>query len=306
MADFITSGIGNMDLVCNVHDGCDLLPIYCADCNCPLCSDCLTHDHVGHKFRKVSEVVKTELQQLEESLSCENSILRLSKLLSDAQRRQKKLLEHRENLLRNVVDRENEVIESVKLWREQMTEKILYRADRQQKSLDKDIAVMSALLQCKEKGLYMGIECEGIKIFLLNNGLRNLIIDKNARRSDVQNKGNLDFRIGSGSDNLFDLFGKLIDETEEMSSDTYHEEEGENGEEEEHGDEIFYDSLDLKMSMQFQFRSDSVTNIVPLENSKTLFFDERNSLYMRCKEKGFKSSFDFIKRASNYADSILW
>lgn len=160
MADFIMSGIGNMDLVCNVHDGCDLLPIYCADCNCPLCSDCLTHDHVGHKFRKVSEVVKTELQQLEESLSCENSILRLSKLLSDAQRRQKKLLEHRENLLRNVVDRENEVIESVKLWREQMTEKILYRADRQQKSLDKNIALMSALLQCKEKGLYMGIECE--------------------------------------------------------------------------------------------------------------------------------------------------
>lgn len=178
MADFIMSGIGNIDLVCNVHDGCDLLPIYCADCNCPLCSDCLTHDHVGHKFRKVSEVVKTELQQLEESLSCEKSILRLNKLLSDAQRRQKKLLEHRENLFRNVVDREKEVIESLKLWKEQMTEKILYRAERQQKSLDKDIALMSALLQCKEKGLYMRIECEGIKIFLLNHGLRNLIIDK--------------------------------------------------------------------------------------------------------------------------------
>lgn len=109
-----------------------------------------------------------------------------------------------------------------------MTEKILYRADRQQKSLDKNIALMSALLQYKEKGLYMGIECEGIQIFLLIHGFRNLITDKNATRSGVQNLGNLDFRIGMASDNLFDLFEKLFDETEKMSSDTYHEEEGEN------------------------------------------------------------------------------
>lgn len=83
--------------------------------------------------------------------------------------------------------------------------------------------------------------------------------------------GNLDFRIGMASDNLFDLFEKLFDETEKMSSDTYHKEEGENGEEEEHGDDTFYDSLDLQMSMKFKFRSDSVVNIVPLQNSKTLF-----------------------------------
>lgn len=79
---------------------------------------------------------------------------------------------------------------------------------------------------------------------------------------------NQDFRIGIVSDNLFDLFGKLIDETEDMSSDTYHEE---NGEGEEHGEDIFYDSLDLKMSMKFKFRSDSVVNIAPLQNSNTLF-----------------------------------
>lgn len=104
--------------------------------------------------------------------------------------------------------------------------------------------------------------------------------------SDVQNMGNLDFRKGSGSDNLFDLFGKLIDETEEMSSDTYHEEEGENGEEEEHDDEIFYDSLDLKMSMKFQFHSDSVTNIVPLENSKTLFLMNETVYICDVKKRG--------------------
>lgn len=51
-----------------------------------------------------------------------------------------------------------------------------------------------------------------------------------------------------------------------MSSDTYHEEIGENKEEEKHDDDdddIFYDSLDLKMSIKFKFCSDSVENIVP-------------------------------------------
>lgn len=61
MVDFIMLGIGNIDLVCNVYDGCDLLFIYCMDCNCLLCSDCLIYDYVGYKFRKVLEVVKIEL-----------------------------------------------------------------------------------------------------------------------------------------------------------------------------------------------------------------------------------------------------
>lgn len=135
----------------------------------------------------------------------------------------------------------------------------------------------------------MGIECGGIQIFLLNHGLRNLITDKNATRSSVQNLGNLDFRIGMACDKVFDLFGKLFDETEEMSSDTYHEEEGENGDEEEHGDEIFYDSLDLKMSMKFQFRSDSVANIVPLENSKTPFLMNETVYICDVKKKGLNA-----------------
>lgn len=54
--------------VCEVHDSCDLLPIYCTDCDCPLCCDCVTRDHVGHTIWKVSEVAETQLWQLEKSL----------------------------------------------------------------------------------------------------------------------------------------------------------------------------------------------------------------------------------------------
>lgn len=99
-------------------------------------------------------------------------------------------------------------------------------------------------------------------------GFRNLITDKSARWSCVEFGDfwyqNRKFRWKT---TVFDLLGKLIDETEDMSSDTYHEEIEENKEEEKHDhdddDDIFYDSLDWKMSLKFKFCSDSVENIVP-------------------------------------------
>lgn len=188
----------------------------------------------------------------------------------------------------NIVDREEEVKEKVKLWREQMTEKILSLAHKQEDSLDKDIALLSAVLKCIDKGLDMGIECESIQIFLLNHGLRNLISDKNAWRSGVQSLENQGFKIGNVSGNFFDLFGKLIDETEETSSDIYHKEEREEGEEdgEEHNDDIFYDSLDLKMSMKFKFCLHSIVNIVPLGNSKTLILIDETVYDCDVKKRG--------------------
>lgn len=41
------------------------------------------------------------------------------------------------------------------------------RKDKQQMSLDKDGALLSALLQYEGKGLYMGMKRDGIQIFLL-------------------------------------------------------------------------------------------------------------------------------------------
>lgn len=144
------SGNTNLYLVCEVHD-CELLPLYCIDCDFPLCGDCVTRDHVGHKVRKVSEVIETQLRQLEEGLDNENSILFLKNLLSDSQRRQKQLAENRENLLRNVLNREEELIEKAKLWREKMTDRIITLAEEQRKSLDKDVTITSALLLRKNK-----------------------------------------------------------------------------------------------------------------------------------------------------------
>lgn len=52
MADFnMPRDITLSDLICEIHD-CELLPLYCTDCDCPLCGDCVTCDHVGHKIKK--------------------------------------------------------------------------------------------------------------------------------------------------------------------------------------------------------------------------------------------------------------
>lgn len=259
MADNKMTGSINMDLMCEVHDDCELLPLYCMDCGCPLCGDCVTRDHVGHKVRKVSEVVETQLRQLKESLGNEHSVLHLQNLLSDSEIRQKQLAEHRENLIRNVVDREEEIIEKVKLWREKMTEKIITLTDNEEKMLEKDMTFASALLKCKERNLE--IDREGVKIISLNCALRNLLNKDTCVRC-------FDFQIGVSNDDLLSLFGKLIDETEELSSDICHCEEEEEEEEE------FHDCLDLKVSMKLKFASDSIDNIVPLQNSKTFLLSK--------------------------------
>lgn len=174
MVDFKMSGNVNLDLICEVHDCSELLPLYCTDCDCPLCADCVTRDHVGHKVRKVSEVVESQELQLKESLSSDNSILFLQKLLNYSKGSTKHLAENRENLLRNVVNREEEIIEKVKRWREKMTEKIIYLAEIQTKCLQKDIALASVLLESKDSGLNLKRDYNTMEIIFLNHGLRNL------------------------------------------------------------------------------------------------------------------------------------
>lgn len=132
MADFnMSRDITLSDLICEVHD-CEF---YCTDCDCPLCGDCVTCDHVGHKVKKVSQVVESQLRQLEESLSNDNSVLFVRELPNNSESRQKHLRERRESLLRNVVDREKEIIEKAKLWRENMTWTIVNLTNNEEQTL---------------------------------------------------------------------------------------------------------------------------------------------------------------------------
>lgn len=153
-----------------------------------------------------------------------------------------------------------------KLWREKMSNRNITLADEQVKSLGKDMTITSALLGFKDNGQEMDIKCDSIKLLFLNHGLKNILTSKGKNPPDIQSLDNFEFRIGMANDGLFELFGYLVDRTEELSSDTHQEEEEEEKEEEEE----FYDSLDTKMSLKFKLCQDAIDQIVPLQNSKTL------------------------------------
>lgn len=69
----------------------------------------------------------------------------------------------------------------------------------------------------------MGIGHEAVKNFLLHRELKRLLVKEN-KGSGIQYLEKLEFRKGMVTDDIFDSFGKLIDVTEELSSDTYQKE----------------------------------------------------------------------------------
>lgn len=69
----------------------------------------------------------------------------------------------------------------------------------------------------------MGIGHEAVKNFLLHCELKRLLVKEN-KGSGIQYLEKLEFRKGMVTDDIFDSFGKLIDVTEELSSDTYQKE----------------------------------------------------------------------------------
>lgn len=75
--------------MCDVHSVSEL-PLHRINCGCPLCVDCVTRGHAGHKVNKVSYVVEIHVQQ-NKSLSNDYSVLFLKVMLADSKNRLKLL-----------------------------------------------------------------------------------------------------------------------------------------------------------------------------------------------------------------------
>lgn len=93
-------------------------------------------------------------------------------MLTDTEKRQKQFAENRENLLRNVLNREKEIIEKVKLWREEVMKKINNLADTQSKYLEKDMTLTSALLQFKDSDLNFKKDHNRVQVIFMNHGIK--------------------------------------------------------------------------------------------------------------------------------------
>ncbi|XP_062592044.1 uncharacterized protein LOC134253537 [Saccostrea cucullata] len=62
------------DLMCKCHD-MKLLPIYCKDCECPVCTKCLTSSHLKHNICDTAEYFEKNEGKLMEAMCGEDSLL---------------------------------------------------------------------------------------------------------------------------------------------------------------------------------------------------------------------------------------
>ncbi|XP_056016794.1 uncharacterized protein LOC125676623 [Ostrea edulis] len=267
--------MADVNLTCSVHCN-DLLPLFCKDCDHLLCCDCVTRDHAGHKLCNVTDVIEFHQQELHDVLKNEKSIQFLERLVVDSQGEQNLLAQHTEDLLRNVIDREEEIIAQVRVWRENIMNTIIKFRDERDKYLQEKKSTISALLNKREGGFHVESERSKLEITRINYEVRRLLAD--ARNSSGGESSDLiEFEIGPSSGDLNDMFGKLSEK--EMSSDEITIDEAQKAQDMREGEDVeeeFYDCEDLQ---RYKFRTKPIRDVIPLQNLHT-FLLSSDTVYL--------------------------
>ncbi|XP_061196376.1 uncharacterized protein LOC133204639 [Saccostrea echinata] len=266
-------------LKCDTHNN-DLLPLFCRDCNCHLCADCVTLDHAGHNIRNVSEVVEFHKQELREILCRDTSSQFLAKRLSHLQEQQKSLAVHTESLLRNVLDREDEIMERVKIWRQDIFDKIISFRETCEANLRDDQIIISALLQHHEKSPQSEPGRTELELSYLCFRGKHLLTSERCMTSDKDISDLYSFNIGPSGEDLYDTFGIFrYGSEEELSSDSVSINSSKEEEKEE-----FCDCEDIQG--KYQVCDKSIENIVPMDSLK-FFVHSLSNVYL-CSFHGSK------------------
>lgn len=191
---------------CWTHSS-ELLPLFCRDCDRVLCSDCVTGDHVGHKLCKVSEVAVYHKNAFEKILECDKTMSRLEEILHHSKQEQKDLAEHAGNLICNVLDREMEVGQRLKLWSKKMVEDVTLFKERHDMSLKENEYLASAVLERKERK--HETESDSLSVTYLHSEIKRLLTSKTEIAPQKKISEKLRFEAGPPVENLDTGFGKL-------------------------------------------------------------------------------------------------
>ncbi|XP_062615796.1 uncharacterized protein LOC134277479 [Saccostrea cucullata] len=98
-------------LMCRSHDK-KLVPIYCEDCECPVCMKCMTTSHLQHKICDASVYVQKRHGELLASLHGENSMV--EKMKNELRSKHKNLQERQIKLIEEISSREEAIIAEVR------------------------------------------------------------------------------------------------------------------------------------------------------------------------------------------------
>lgn len=99
---------------CRLH-AVELLPLLCKDCDSPVCVDCVTTSHAGHKLCKISECIENTINQLNDAIENNKSAhFDLKKIEDNLHINQNRLTNQVKEMIQRVTEREVEIMRKVK------------------------------------------------------------------------------------------------------------------------------------------------------------------------------------------------
>lgn len=214
---------------CSKHDS-DLLPVFCRDCNRLMCTDCVTTDHTGHNLCKVTEVAEFYQNKLEKNVRNTEFMGEVKKSLRRSREERNELANYTKDLLCSVSEREEEIMQSVKIWRQKMVKRITDLEERLDLTLKENEDLMNALIHFNK----LSLEVE-------NQNLPATYLQCEVERMDENVSKEYKLQIGPSGKDLETCFGHL-DHEQESASDVI----SENNEKVVDSDEedTFYESQD--------------------------------------------------------------
>lgn len=200
--------------ICHVH-GKDLMPLSCTDCESTVCLDCIVTTHVGHKMCKISDGIEEKMEELNNAIQKKgSSCFDLNKVQENLQKRQVDLHLQKEQMVKLVTDREDEIVRKVKNVCQQTIKKITNLATEIESPLISDEEMLKSLMACDLFQKDSDKDC--MKILHFYNRLKKLDC-----KYVTQNRDNMPFNFVTrdlSSEKIIELVGSLLI-NEELSSD---------------------------------------------------------------------------------------
>lgn len=158
--------------LCDVHEK-DLVPLLCKDCECPVCFECLTTNHVGHKMGKLSEYIDDEIDLVNDVVQKNDSAcFDLKKIEDNLQKRRQEVKKQVEEMVWRVTMREEEMVKEVKNVCQQTIDQMTHLAAGIENPMVKDEQLLKSFMSCKLFGKDSDEDC--IKCFYFYNKLKML------------------------------------------------------------------------------------------------------------------------------------
>lgn len=135
---------------CRVH-AAELLPLLCKDCDSPVCVDCVTTSHAGHKLCKLSECIENTINQLNDAMEGnESARFDLKKIEENLQYNKDRLKTQVEEMIQRVTEREDEIVKVVKNVCKQTVEQIKHIALETENPMKNDAEIVKRFKGCNK------------------------------------------------------------------------------------------------------------------------------------------------------------